>query len=170
MEWQLLKPPRSDQGWLFEGFFKNHVSVFYFCHHMEIYSFRNWFTCLAFGYFIYNKDFFAFCMQDLFHILHSSTNYETNSVGHLFYRGTPGFWNHVTNVKCKQCNDTPVLAQKYSPVFKGTLQPWNKCCLYQTPLWAHLEMAIRSPQLFLFTKLFNFVLLILQPITAAMFA
>ena len=31
-------------------------------------------------------------------------------------------------------------------------------------------MAIRSPQLFLFTELFNFVLLISQPITAAMFA
>ena len=30
-------------------------------------------------------------LQDIFHALHCSTNYETNSVGHLFYRGMPGF-------------------------------------------------------------------------------
>ena len=44
--------------------------------------------------------------------------FKTNSVDLLFYRGTPVFRNHVTNMKCKQCNDAPVLAQKCSPVFK----------------------------------------------------
>ena len=38
----------------------------------------------------------------------------------LFYRGAPVLRNHVTNMKCKQCNDAPVLAQKYSAVFKET--------------------------------------------------
>ena len=37
---------------------------------------------------------------------------------HLSSRGTPGFSNHVIDVKCKQCNDVSTLAQKCSPVFK----------------------------------------------------
>ena len=39
---------------------------------------------------------------------------------HLFSGGTPGFRNHVINMKCKQCNDGSTLAQKYSSVFKKT--------------------------------------------------
>ena len=39
---------------------------------------------------------------------------------HLFSGGTPAFWNHVINMKCKQSNDVSILAQKYSPVFKKT--------------------------------------------------
>ena len=39
---------------------------------------------------------------------------------HLFSGGTPGFRNHVINMKCKQCNEVATLAQKYSSVLKKT--------------------------------------------------
>ena len=44
-----------------KDFSKNSYTFTYFCHHTAIYSFRNWFICFDFGYFFYNKDFFAFC-------------------------------------------------------------------------------------------------------------
>ena len=56
-----FKPPRSDRGFLFEGFFQKFLHFHYFCHHTAICSFSNWFICFDFGYFFYNKDFFAFC-------------------------------------------------------------------------------------------------------------
>ena len=43
-----------------KDFSKNPYNLTYFCHHIAIYSFSNWFTCFDFGYFFYNKDFFAF--------------------------------------------------------------------------------------------------------------
>ena len=42
-------------------FSKNPNTFTYFYHHTAIYSFSNWFTGFDFGYFFYNKDFFAFC-------------------------------------------------------------------------------------------------------------
>ena len=45
----------------FKDFSKNLCTFSYFCHHTAINSFSNWFICSDFGYFFYNKDFFAFC-------------------------------------------------------------------------------------------------------------
>ena len=44
-----------------KDFSKNSYTFIYFCHHTAIYSFSNWFISFDFGYFFYNKDFFAFC-------------------------------------------------------------------------------------------------------------
>ena len=52
-----------------KDFSKNPYTFTYFCHHTAIYSFSNWFICFDFGYFIYSKDFFAFCKGfSTFHI------------------------------------------------------------------------------------------------------
>ena len=42
-------------------FFQEPHTFTYFCHHTAIYSSSNWFICSHFGYFLYNKDFLAFC-------------------------------------------------------------------------------------------------------------
>ena len=44
-----------------KDFSKNPYTFTYFCHHTECCCFRNLFICSEFGYFFYNKDFFAFC-------------------------------------------------------------------------------------------------------------
>ena len=43
-----------------KDFSKNPYTFPYFCHHTAIYSSRNCFICFGFGYFFYNKEFFAF--------------------------------------------------------------------------------------------------------------
>ena len=43
-----------------KNFSKNPYTFAYFCHHTAIYSFRNCLICFGFGYFFYNKEFFAF--------------------------------------------------------------------------------------------------------------
>ena len=105
-----------------KDFSKNSSTFTYFCHHTAIYSFSNWFIC--FDLFLYI--FISFITRTFspsarfFHIPYCSRNYLTNSVDHLFFRGTPGFWDYVINMKCKQSNDVSTLPQKYSPVFKRT--------------------------------------------------
>ena len=103
-----FKPPRSDRGFLFEGFFQK------FLHHTAIYSFSNWFVCFDFRYFFYNKDFFAFCK--VFSTSHIAQGIIKLIAWTTSSGGTPGFWDHVINMKCKQSNDVSTLVQKYSPV------------------------------------------------------
>ena len=49
---------------------KNPYTFTYFCHHTAIYSFTSWSSCFGFGYFFYNKQFFAFWkVFSTFHIV-----------------------------------------------------------------------------------------------------
>ena len=57
----MFKPLQSDRGFPFEGFFQKSSHFHLFCHHTAIYSSSNSFISFDFGYFFYNKDFFAFC-------------------------------------------------------------------------------------------------------------
>ena len=101
-------------------FSKNLYTFTYFRHHTAIYSFSNWFICFDFGYFFYNKDFFAFCK--IF-----STSHIARGITKLIVWTTPSLeerldlnWDYVINMKCKQSNDVSTQAQKYLPVFKKT--------------------------------------------------
>ena len=97
-----------------KDFSKNSYTLTYFCHHTAIYSFNNWFICFDFRYFFYNEDFFAFCK--VFSTSHIARGIIKLIAWTTSSGGTPGFWDHMINMKCKQSNDVSTLAQKYSPV------------------------------------------------------
>ena len=107
-----------------KDFSKNPYTFNYFCHHITIYSFSNWFICFNFGYFFYNKEFFAFCK--VFSTSHIAGEIIKLIAWTTSSGVTPGFWDHVINTKCKQSNDVSTLAQKYSPVFKKTTVNWER--------------------------------------------
>ena len=114
-----FKPPRSNRGFLFEGFFQKSLQFHLFLSsHSDlfiqqlIYLFWLWLFLLKQGLFG--------LLQGLFLISNRSRNNWTNSVDHRFSGGMPGFWDNVINMKCKQSKDVSTLAQKYSPVFKKT--------------------------------------------------
>ena len=51
-------------------FSKNPYTYTYFCHHKAIYSFTSLSSCFCFGYFFYDKQFFAFWkVFSTFHII-----------------------------------------------------------------------------------------------------
>ena len=94
-----------------KDFSKNSYTFIYFCHHTAIYSFSNSFICFDFGYFFYNKDFFAF--SKVFSTSHIARGIIELIADHLFSGGTPGFWDYVINMKYNQPNDVSTLAQRY---------------------------------------------------------
>ena len=112
-----FKPPRSNRGFLFEGFFQDLSSHSDLPIQQLIYLFWLWL-------FLLKQGLFGF-LQGLFLISNRSRNNWTNSVDHRFSGGMPGFWDNVINMKCKQSKDVSTLAQKYSPVFKRLLLTQN---------------------------------------------
>ena len=86
--------------------YRNPYTFTYFCHHTAIYSFSNWFICFYFGYFFYNKDFFAFC--------------KVFSTSHIA-RGIVKLLAWTTSFLEERLDfEITWLIWKYSPVFKKT--------------------------------------------------